>query len=199
MAWRKLRSSAPSRRLTAGTCHCGGVCPPTERFSGHDICCWRMASCSNLLPMRSPSSGAARHHGGPPTWSAGTCRADAPLRFLHVQRAISGNPWRTRLWESRPAAIDASAAAGSSQEAGIGVVWPEHLVKRRAFAEFAGRDRNGGEAAERWLRHDLSGSHQPGTAMWRPKGSSAATRLRRFPFARSSDPSGMARRRVSAA
>lgn len=49
--------------LGVGACNHDGVCSQTARFPAHAICHWRVASCSNYLPVCSPSSGAACKRG----------------------------------------------------------------------------------------------------------------------------------------
>ena len=45
--------------VDVGACNRSGVCSQTAGFSAHALCHWQVASCSNYLPMCSPSSGAA--------------------------------------------------------------------------------------------------------------------------------------------
>jgi len=49
--------------LGVGACNRSGVCSQTAGFSAHALCHWQVASCSNYLPMCSPSSGAACKRG----------------------------------------------------------------------------------------------------------------------------------------
>ena len=49
--------------VDVGACNRSGVCSQTAGFSAHALCHWQVASCSNYLPMCSPSSGAACKRG----------------------------------------------------------------------------------------------------------------------------------------
>lgn len=49
--------------LIVGACNHSGACSQTARFPAHALCHWRGASCSNYLPVCSPSSGAACKRG----------------------------------------------------------------------------------------------------------------------------------------
>ena len=55
--------SSRRRLLGVGACNRSGVCSQTAGFSAHALCHWQVASCSNYLPMCSPSSGAACKRG----------------------------------------------------------------------------------------------------------------------------------------
>jgi hypothetical protein len=53
--------AAGSKYLSVAARKHSGVCSPSERFRAHALRHWRAASCSNYLPVCSPSSGAARN------------------------------------------------------------------------------------------------------------------------------------------
>lgn len=73
-----------------------GVCSPSEQCPAHVFWHWRAASCSNVLPAYSPSSGAARNRRCLLILSVTSrCQRRVPrtsgtVPFLRLQPAISG-------------------------------------------------------------------------------------------------------------
>lgn len=58
-----VRKCGWGRGLSVGACNQSSACSQTAWFPAHVTCQWRGASCSNYLPVCSPSSGAACKRG----------------------------------------------------------------------------------------------------------------------------------------
>lgn len=81
---RSRARSAPALRV--GACNHNGACSQTARFSAHAICHWRVATCSNYLPVCSPLSGAACKRGVVLTLStSGFSKPVAGRRFCEAR------------------------------------------------------------------------------------------------------------------
>ncbi|OZS41314.1 hypothetical protein ASV53_24425, partial [Photobacterium sanguinicancri] len=80
--------TAIGRLLVVGACNRSGVCSQTAGFSAHALCHWRVASCSNYLPVCSPSSGAACKRGVVLTLRANGLSKPVAVGFLETVDAI---------------------------------------------------------------------------------------------------------------